>query len=77
MVVKWLGWLRWSDRFEDYRTEVLGLMKTQIVKNSVIVPTGSKGGFILKNIEGLDRDALQAKAVDCYKNFLRGLLEYY
>jgi glutamate dehydrogenase len=69
------GGLRWSDRFEDYRTEVLGLMKTQVVKNSVIVPTGAKGGFILKNIVGLDRDALQAKAIECYKNFLRGVLD--
>ncbi|MEK6734316.1 MAG: NAD-glutamate dehydrogenase [Pseudomonadota bacterium] len=69
------GGLRWSDRAEDYRTEVLGLMKTQIVKNSVIVPTGSKGGFILKNITGLDREALYAKAVHCYQNFLRGILD--
>ena len=69
------GGIRWSDRLEDYRTEVLGLMKTQVVKNSVIVPTGAKGGFILKNIVGLDREALQAKAIECYKNFLRGLLD--
>ena len=69
------GGIRWSDRSEDYRTEVLGLMKTQIVKNSVIIPTGAKGGFILKNINGLDREALHAKAVECYKNFLRGMLD--
>lgn len=69
------GGLRWSDRFEDYRTEVLGLMKTQVVKNSVIVPTGAKGGFILKNTANLNREELQAKAIDCYKNFLRGLLD--
>jgi len=69
------GGLRWSDRAEDYRTEVLDLMKTQIVKNSVIVPTGSKGGFILKNIVGLNREELQAKAVECYRNFLSGLLD--
>jgi glutamate dehydrogenase len=69
------GGIRWSDRLEDYRTEVLGLMKTQIVKNSVIVPTGAKGGFILKNTDGLNRDELQYKAVECYKNFLRGLLD--
>ena len=69
------GGLRWSDRLEDYRTEVLGLMKTQIVKNSVIVPTGAKGGFILKNITDLDRESLLTKAIDCYKNFLRGMLD--
>ncbi len=69
------GGIRWSDRSEDYRTEVLGLMKTQIVKNSVIIPTGAKGGFILKNTISLDREALHAKAVECYKNFLRGLLD--
>jgi glutamate dehydrogenase len=69
------GGLRWSDRTEDYRTEVLDLMKTQVVKNSVIVPTGSKGGFVLKNIVGLTRDELHAKAIESYKNFLRGLLD--
>lgn len=69
------GGIRWSDRQEDYRTEVLGLMKTQIVKNSVIVPTGAKGGFILKNIQGLDRDSLQARAIECYKNFLSSMLD--
>ncbi|MFM8386757.1 MAG: NAD-glutamate dehydrogenase [Planctomycetia bacterium] len=68
------GGLRWSDRREDFRTEVLGLMKAQQVKNAVIVPVGSKGGFVLKQApEG--RDALQAYAVDCYKQFLRGLLD--
>lgn len=69
------GGLRWSDRSEDYRTEVLGLMKTQVVKNSVIVPTGSKGGFLLKGTAGLDREALQAKAIESYENFLRGMLD--
>lgn len=69
------GGLRWSDRLEDYRTEVLGLMKTQVVKNSVIVPTGAKGGFVVKNTANLSRDELHAKAVECYKNFLRGLLD--
>ncbi len=69
------GGLRWSDRSEDYRTEVLGLMKTQIVKNAVIVPTGAKGGFVLKDIIGLNRDEIMAKAVECYKNFLRGILD--
>ncbi len=69
------GGLRWSDRLEDYRTEILGLMKTQIVKNSVIVPTGAKGGFILKNVAHLDRESLQAKAIECYKSFLSSLLD--
>ena len=69
------GGLRWSDRAEDYRTEVLGLMKTQIVKNSVIVPTGAKGGFILKDTADLNREELQTKAIQCYKNFLRGILD--
>lgn len=69
------GGLRWSDRTEDYRTEVLGLMKTQVVKNAVIVPTGSKGGFVLKNTAGLNRDELMAKGKECYKNFLRGMLD--
>ncbi len=70
------GGLRWSDRMEDYRTEVLGLVKAQIVKNAVIVPVGSKGGFVIKNppTEG-GRDALLAEAVACYKIFLRGLLD--
>lgn len=69
------GGLRWSDRSEDYRTEVLGLMKTQIVKNAVIVPTGAKGGFVLKNTDGLGREELSSKAIECYKNFLRGMLD--
>lgn len=69
------GGLRWSDRLEDYRTEVLGLMKTQIVKNSVIVPTGAKGGFIIKNTTNLSREELHIKSIECYKNFLRGLLD--
>jgi glutamate dehydrogenase len=69
------GGLRWSDRQEDYRSEILGLMKTQIVKNSVIVPTGAKGGFIVKNSENLDRDSLQTKAINCYKEFLASLLD--
>lgn len=69
------GGLRWSDRSEDYRTEVLGLMKTQVVKNAVIVPTGSKGGFVLKNTAGLSREEFMAKGKECYKNFLRGMLD--
>ncbi|MBL1322053.1 MAG: NAD-glutamate dehydrogenase, partial [Methylophaga sp.] len=69
------GGIRWSDRAEDYRTEVLGLMKTQVVKNSVIVPSGAKGGFILKNTVGLSREELQTKAIECYQCFLKGLLD--
>jgi len=68
------GGLRWSDRREDFRTEVLGLMKAQQVKNTVIVPAGAKGGFVLKNPPD-DRGALQGFAVDCYCTFLRGLLD--
>lgn len=68
------GGLRWSDRPEDFRTEVLGLMKTQMVKNAVIVPVGSKGGFILRHPPA-DREAFQAEGIECYKTFLRGLLD--
>ena len=70
------GGLRWSDRPEDFRTEVLGLVKAQQVKNAVIVPVGSKGGFVLKAAPpSSDRDAFMKEGVDCYKNFLRGLLD--
>ena len=70
------GGLRWSDRLEDFRTEVLGLVKAQIVKNTVIVPVGSKGGFVLKRPPAAgDREALMAEGVSCYKNFLRGMLD--
>ena len=69
------GGLRWSDRREDYRTEVLGLMKAQMVKNAVIVPVGSKGGFYVKADLPTDRTAAQAIVVDCYRTFLRGLLD--
>ena len=70
------GGLRWSDRMEDFRTEILGLVKAQIVKNAVIVPVGSKGGFVVKcpPAEG-GREALVAEGVACYRNFLRGLLD--
>lgn len=64
------GGLRWSDRREDFRTEVLGLVKAQMVKNTVIVPVGAKGGFVLKQKPG-DRD----EAVICYKEFISGLLD--
>ncbi len=70
------GGLRWSDRREDFRTEVLGLVKAQQVKNTVIVPVGSKGGFVLKNAPPTsDREAFLAEGVACYKLFLRGLLD--
>jgi glutamate dehydrogenase len=70
------GGIRWSDRREDFRTEVLGLMKAQMVKNTVIVPVGSKGGFVVKcPPAGNDRDKLMAEVVGCYKNFMRGLLD--
>ena len=70
------GGLRWSDRREDFRTEVLGLVKAQQVKNTVIVPVGSKGGFVLKNAPATtDRDAFMAEGIACYKLFLSGMLD--
>src|SRR5947208_2204878 len=70
------GGLRWSDRLEDFRTEVLGLMKAQMVKNTVIVPVGSKGGFVLKRAPSpSNRDAYMKEGVSCYQNYLRGLLD--
>ncbi len=70
------GGLRWSDRREDFRTEVLGLVKAQMVKNTVIVPVGSKGGFIVKRPPAAgDRDAMQAEGVACYRMFINGLLD--
>jgi len=68
------GGIRWSDRKEDFRTEILGLMKAQMVKNAVIVPTGSKGGFVVKRPPA-SREAFQAEGVECYKTLLRGLLD--
>jgi glutamate dehydrogenase len=68
------GGIRWSDRREDFRTEVLGLMKAQMVKNAVIVPVGAKGGFVLKHPPA-DRDALRGECVECYRTFMRGLLD--
>ena len=68
------GGLRWSDRPEDFRTEILGLMKAQQVKNAVIVPVGAKGGFVVK-APPAGREALQAEAVACYSTFIRGLLD--
>ena len=70
------GGIRWSDRHEDFRTEVLDLMKAQMVKNGVIVPVGSKGGFVVKRPPKQGgRDALLAEGIDCYKTFMRGLLD--
>ncbi len=70
------GGLRWSDRREDFRTEVLGLVKAQMVKNTVIVPVGSKGGFFVKRPPaGGDRDAVLAEGIACYKMFINGLLD--
>ena len=70
------GGIRWSDRREDFRTEVLGLMKAQSVKNAVIVPVGAKGGFVVKRPPaGDDRAALLAEVVECYRIFMRGLLD--
>jgi len=70
------GGLRWSDRREDFRTEVLGLMKAQMVKNAVIVPVGAKGGFVVKRPPPeAGRDALQEEVIACYRTFIRGLLD--
>jgi glutamate dehydrogenase len=69
------GGLRWSDRREDFRTEVLGLMKAQVVKNTVIVPTGAKGGFFPKRAPIGNGDAILANGISCYKMFIRGLLD--
>ncbi len=70
------GGVRWSDRFEDYRSEVLGLMKAQMVKNSVIVPLGSKGGFVVKRQNDYtDRTQLMEEVVRCYQTMIRGLLD--
>jgi glutamate dehydrogenase len=68
------GGIRWSDRREDFRTEILGLMKAQMVKNVVIVPVGSKGGFVVKNPSS-DRAAFQQEGIESYKTLLRGLLD--
>jgi glutamate dehydrogenase len=75
------GGLRWSDRRDDFRTEILGLVKAQAVKNAVIVPVGAKGGFVLKRPPLLtgdpaaDRDATRAEGVACYQLFISGLLD--
>ncbi|MCU7554164.1 NAD-glutamate dehydrogenase [Alteromonas sp. ASW11-19] len=70
------GGLRWSDRQEDFRTEVLGLVKAQQVKNTVIVPVGAKGGFVCKQLPmGEGREAIQAEGQACYRTFIRSLLD--
>lgn len=70
------GGLRWSDRQEDFRTEVLGLVKAQQVKNTVIVPVGAKGGFVCKKLPvGEGRDAILAEGQECYRTFIRSLLD--
>ncbi len=75
------GGLRWSDRKEDFRTEILGLVKAQAVKNAVIVPVGAKGGFVVKQPPrstgdaAADRDGQRAEGIACYKLFISGLLD--
>ncbi len=71
------GGLRWSDRREDFRTEILGLVKAQMVKNAVIVPTGAKGGFVAKQLPdpAADRAAWLAEGVACYRTFISSLLD--
>ncbi|WP_179665712.1 NAD-glutamate dehydrogenase [Nocardioides panaciterrulae] len=70
------GGLRWSDRRDDFRTEVLGLVKAQMVKNTVIVPVGAKGGFFCKQLPpASDRDAWLAEGIACYRTFICGLLD--
>jgi glutamate dehydrogenase len=71
------GGLRWSDRREDFRTEVLGLVKAQAVKNAVIVPVGAKGGFVVKNpkADPADREAVTAEGIACYRTFVGALLD--
>ncbi|MFD5407436.1 NAD-glutamate dehydrogenase [Streptomyces griseorubiginosus] len=71
------GGLRWSDRREDFRTEILGLVKAQMVKNTVIVPVGAKGGFVAKQLPdpSVDRDAWLAEGIGSYKTFISALLD--
>ncbi len=69
------GGLRWSDRREDFRTEVLGLMKAQTVKNTLIVPTGSKGGFVVKPMPTGTPDEIQQRVIGSYRDFIGGLLD--
>jgi glutamate dehydrogenase len=69
------GGIRWSDRREDFRTEVLGLMKAQNVKNTVIVPVGAKGGFVPKRLPNGTREEVLAEGIASYQTFIRGLLD--
>jgi glutamate dehydrogenase len=69
------GGLRWSDRREDFRTEILGLMKAQNVKNTVIVPVGAKGGFVPKLLPASGREEIQREGTECYRIFIRALLD--
>ena len=69
------GGLRWSERPEDFRTEVLGLVKAQRVKNAVIVPMGSKGGFVAKQLPEAGRDEIQREVIACYRLFISGMLD--
>ena len=68
------GGLRWSDRQDDFRTEILGLVKAQQVKNAVIVPVGSKGGFVMKTQQP-DRESFMKEGVSCYKRFIQAMLD--
>ncbi|MEN9460530.1 MAG: NAD-glutamate dehydrogenase [Pseudomonadota bacterium] len=70
------GGIRWSDRLEDFRTEILGLVKAQRVKNALIVPVGAKGGFVIKTLAAdADRQTILAEAIHCYQTLIRGLLD--
>jgi glutamate dehydrogenase len=69
------GGIRWSDRREDFRTEVLGLMKAQNVKNTVIVPMGAKGGFVVRRPRATTPEERQLEGIRCYQIFMRGLLD--
>jgi glutamate dehydrogenase len=70
------GGIRWSDRGEDFRSEILSLMKAQMVKNTVIVPVGAKGGFVVRRpLAGGTREAAEAQAIACYRTFISGLLD--
>ena len=70
------GGIRWSDRLEDFRTEILGLVKSQMVKNAVIVPVGAKGGFVVKHPPASgDREEVLAEGIACYRTMIRGLLD--
>src|SRR5690606_9681532 len=68
------GGIRWSDRMDDFRTEVLGLVKTQMVKNAVIVPSGSKGGFVLLRAPSIP-EQLAEEGKEQYRTLVRGLLD--